>query len=100
MITIVYYLRGASFIIEEYIRSKTYDLKENEMQLLTKFKSFYKESLILRAQDCYRALLGLFAAVDLPGIQRIKFRRIQIDADHSLLTNFNELDLNKIYQNL
>ena len=94
------HLRGASSIIEKYIRSETSSLKANEMQLLTKFKSVYKESLIVHAQDCYRALLGSFATVDLLGIQRIEFSRIQIDADHCSPTNFNELDLNKIYQNL
>ena len=94
------HLRQTSQLIEKYIRSETSSLKANEMELLATFKSIYKESLIVHAQECYRALLGSFAAVDLLGMSRIEFSKIQNDGGHSSPVNFNELDRNKIYQSL
>lgn len=94
------HLRQTSSITEKYIRSETSSLKANERELLTKFRQVYKESLVVHAQDCYRALLGSFRAVDLLGIPRVEFSRIQTDGDHNSSVNFNELDLNKIFQNL
>ena len=91
------HLKQTSIIIEKYIRSEVTSLKANEKELLSKFKAVYKESLLNHVQKCYKTLLDSFAPVDLLGLPTIEFSKIQID-DQS--TNYNELDLNKIYNNL
>lgn len=91
------YLKQISIIIEKYIRSETSSLKANERELLVKFKKVYKESLLGHMQNCYKALLGSFKSVDLLGISSIEFNEIKIDDE---FINYNELDLNKIYNNV
>lgn len=92
------HLEQASIIIEKYIRSETSSLKASELDLLTQFKIVYKQCLLSHVQQCYKALVDSLTAVDLLGIHRIEFAKIEIN--DTIAINYNELDLNKIQSNL